>query len=454
MSAAAPNRADPDRVGPDRTAPGRVAYTGARLVDPASGLDAPGGVLTEGTTIVNVGAGPFAAPADATVVDCRGLVLAPGLVDMRVTLCEPGEEHKEDIASACRAAVAGGVTAMVGLPNSDPVIDGVALVEFIARRAREAKLAKVFSYAAVTRGAAGRELTEMGLLREAGALAFTDGDRAVADAKVMARALCYASAFDALIMQHPEEPSLAAGGVMHAGEMSTRLGLPGIAREAEVLQLDRDLTLVEMTGARYHAAHVSTAAGVACLRAAKARGLPVTCDTAPPYFALNEIAVGDYRTFAKLSPPLRSEDDRQAVLQGLVDGTIDAIASDHRPQDQESKRLPFAQAAPGGVGVETLLSLVLELVHNGHLTLTAALAKVTCAPAALLGLSVGRLASGAPADMVVFDPDRPWRIEAKSLRSKSKNSPFDGRLVQGRAVRTIVNGACVYAAPDDERAME
>ena len=223
----------------------------------------------------------------------------------------------------------------------------------------------------------------------------------------MARALCYASAFDALIMQHPEEPSLAAGGVMHAGEMSTRLGLPGIAREAEVLQLDRDLTLVEMTGARYHAAHVSTAAGVGCLRAAKARGLPVTCDTAPPYFALNEIAVGDYRTFAKLSPPLRSEDDRQAVLQGLVDGTIDAIASDHRPQDQESKRLPFAQAAPGGVGVETLLSLVLELVHNGHLTLTAALAKVTCAPAALLGLSVGRLASGAPADMVVFDPDRP-----------------------------------------------
>ena len=448
--------AAPGRVAPNRTARGRVAYTGARLVDPASGLDAPGGVLSEGTTIVDVGAGLFAAgtPADATVVDCRGLVLAPGLVDMRVTLCEPGEEHKEDIASACRAAVAGGVTAMVGLPNSDPVIDGVALVEFIARRARDAKLAKVFSYAAVTRGGAGRELTEMGLLREAGALAFTDGDRAVADAKVMARALRYASAFDALIMQHPEEPSLAAGGVMHAGEMSTRLGLPGIVREAEVLQLDRDLTLVEMTGARYHAAHVSTAAGVARLRAAKARGLPVTCDTAPPYFALNEIAVGDYRTFAKLSPPLRSEDDRQAVLQGLVDGTIDAIASDHRPQDQESKRLPFEQAAPGGVGVETLLPLVLELVHNGHLTLTTALAKVTCAPAALLGLPIGRLAPGGPADMVVFDPDSPWRIEAKSLRSKSKNSPFDGRLVQGRAARTIVNGACVYAVPDDGQGTE
>lgn len=443
----APGRVAPGRVAP-RVAPGRVAYVNARLVDPASGLDASGGVLTDGATIVGVGEGGFGAgaPNDAVVVDCAGQVLAPGLVDMRVALCEPGEEHKEDIASACRAAVAGGVTTMIGLPNGDPVVDDVAFVEFVARRAREARLAKVFSYATVTRGAAGRELTEMGLLQEAGVVAFTDGDRAVADAKVMVRALSYARAFDALIVQHPEEPSLAGDGVMAAGEMATRLGLPGIPSEVEVLQLDRDLTLVAMTGTRYHAAHVSTAAGVACLRAAKARGLPVTCDTAPPYFALNELAVGDYRTFAKLSPPLRSEADRQAIVEGLVDGTIDVIASDHRPQDQESKRQPFERAESGGVGVETLLALVLELVHNGRLSLAAALAKVTVAPAALLGLPVGRLAPGAPADLVLFDLERPWRIEASALHSKSKNSPFDGRLVQGRVIRTVVNGAAVFTA--------
>ncbi len=427
-----------------------IAYTNARLIDPASGLDTVGGLLTADGTIAEVGASIFAdgAPGDALVVECAGKVLAPGLIDMRVMLCQPGAEHKEDIASACAAAAAGGVTSVVALPNTQPAIDDVAVLEFVARRAREVRLVKVYCHAAMTRGAEGREITEMGLLKEAGALSFTDGQRTVAEARVLVRAMQYATAFDAIIMQHPEEPTLAAGGDMNAGELATRLGLAGIPPEAEILVLDRDLTLVEMTGTRYHAGHISTAAAVESMRRAKARRLPVTCDTAPHYFALNELAVGDYRTFAKVSPPLRDEADRQAIVQGLADGTIDAIASDHTPQDQDSKRLPFAQAEPGIVGLETLLPLSLELVHNGRLSLIDAIDKMTRMPADLLGLPTGRLAIGAPADLVLFDPDAPGRIEVDRFKSKSKNSPFDGRLTQGRVLRSVVDGRNVFEAEE------
>ena len=426
----------------------RVAYVNARLIDPASGLDAAGGLLTEDGKIAALGPRLFAegAPEGAERIDCGRAVLAPGLIDLRVQICEPGEEHKEDIVSASLAAAAGGVTAIVALPDTHPPIDDVALVEFIARRAREAKLVKVFCHAAVTRGLAGQEIAEIGLLQEAGALAFTDGRRAVASAAVMARALTYARGFDALIMQHPEEPELAAGGDMNAGEMATRLGLSGIRPEAELIMLERDLTLAAMTGGRYHAAHVSTAAAVARLRRAKAEGQNVTCDTAPHYFALNELAVGDWRTFAKVSPPLRSEADRQAVVAGLADGTIDIIASDHAPQDQDSKRLPFAQAAPGIVGLETLLPLTLELVEQGRIRLMDALDRLTRRPAELLGLPLGTLAVGAPADLVLFDPGTPWKVEAARFRSKSKNTPFDGRPLQGRVLRTVVDGRTVFAA--------
>jgi dihydroorotase len=284
----------------------------------------------------------------------------------------------------------------------------------------------------------------MGLLAEEGAVAFTDGDRAVANAAVMARALSYAKTFGKPIMQHPEEPSLASGGQMNAGERSTRLGLPGIPIIAEVMMIERDLRLVELTGGLYHAAHLSTGAAVEAIRQAKRRGLPVTCDTAPPYFALTEVDVGDYRTFAKLSPPLRGEMDRRAIVEGLADGTIDAVASDHRPHDQDSKRVPFAQAAAGGVGLETLLPLVLELFHKGTLTLLEALALVTHRPADILGLEAGRLRVGAAADLVLFDPAVPWKIEEAALRSKSKNTPFDKRPTQGRAVRTVVDGRTVF----------
>ncbi|HMA50643.1 MAG TPA: dihydroorotase [Magnetospirillaceae bacterium] len=426
--------------------PGKVAYLNARLLDPASGMDAKGGLVTEGEIITAIGA-DIKAPADAEIIDCKGACLAPGLVDMRVQLREPGEEHKETLASAGEAAVAGGVTTMVCLPNTEPVIDDIAAVEFVARIARKNGLAKVYPYAAATKALEGKELAEIGMLAEAGALGFTDGTKAIASALMMRRALSYAATFDLLIVQHPEEPTLA-GGVMNDGELSTRLGLSGISNAAEAIMLERDIRLLAGTGARYHAAHVSTAEGVELIRQAKKRGLRITCDTAPPYFALNELAVGDYRTFAKLSPPLRSEDDRLAIVEGLQDGTIDAIASDHAPQDQDSKRLPFAQAEFGGVGLETLLQISLELFHNEQMSLLQVIDRLTRSPARLLGLKAGTLTPGSAADLVIFNPDRAGKVNPAKFRSKSKNSPFDGRPVQGRVLRTVVDGRSVFIAND------
>jgi dihydroorotase len=426
----------------------RTLFINARLLDPAAKLDRIGELLVEDGRIAALGP-PLARDglgADIKIVDCTGYCLAPGLVDMRVQLREPGEEYQETLASGSAAAAAGGVTTMAMLPNTTPVIDEQALVEFVARRGREVGLANIRTYAAATKGLKGRELTEMGMLAEAGAVAFTDGTHAIADAVVMRRALSYASTFDLLIVQHPEEPSLAAGGAMTEGEIATRLGLAGITPAAEAIMVERDLRLVEITGGRYHAAHLSTAAAIEVIRRAKARGLPVSCDTAPHYFALNETAVGEYRTFAKVSPPLRSEEDRKAVVAGLQDGTIDAIASDHAPQDQESKRLPFASAEPGIVGLETLLPLALELHHTRQVPLLDVLRALTQRPAEILRLHGGTLALGAAADFVVFDLDRPWRIETGKFRSKCQNAPYDGRPVQGRAIRTVLGGRGVFAA--------
>ena len=425
--------------------PARVAYRNARLLDPASGLDAPGGLLTEQGHIADLGPELFAdgVPDDAEVVDCGGLCLAPGLVDMRAQLGEPGHEHKETISSAGRAAASAGITSIACLPNTDPVIDDVAGLEFVARRAREAKMVKVYAYGALTRSCAGEQMTEIGLLSEAGAVGFTDGDRSVANAQMMRRALSYSSAFDTVLLQHPAEPALSTG-VMNGGALATRLGLPGSPAMAELIMVERDLRLVEMTGGRYHVAHVTTRAAIEAIGAAKARGLPVTCDTAPHYFTLDESAVGDYRTFAKVSPPLRGADDRRAVIEGLADGTIDAIASDHDPQDQDSKRLPFAAAADGIAGLETLFALALDLVHDGDLGLLDALSRLTCGPAGILGLDAGRLQRNAPADLILFDPDRRWTIEPDSFLGKCKNSPFDHRPARGRVVRTVVDGRPIY----------
>ena len=434
----------------DRRAGLRRAFVNARLLDPASKLDAPGALLSEGTRILDVGPRVLndGLPQGAEVIDCGGRCLAPGLIDMRVQLREPGEEHKETIPSGSRAAAAGGVTAMVCLPNTAPPVDDVSVVEFLARRARETNIVKIYTYGAVTRGFKGREMTELGILASAGVLAFTDGIHAVADALVMRRVLSYAKTFGLLIIQHPEDPSLAAGGTMNEGEVATRLGLPGIPAVAEVMMIERDLRLVELTGGRYHVAHVSTAEAVEAIRKAKARGLDVTCDTAPPYFTLNETAVGEYRTFAKLSPPLRREADRLAIVEGLADGTIDAIASDHAPQDQESKRLPFIQAEYGMIGLETLLPLSLALYHQKKLSLLDMLGLLTARPGAILKLKEGTLKRGQPADLVLFDPEREWRTDPTKFHSKSKNTLFEDYPMKGRVIRTIVGGRTVFERPD------
>jgi dihydroorotase len=426
--------------------PGRVAYLNARLLDPASGLDATGGVLTEGEKIAAIGpqvTGEGLAE-DIERIDCTGLCLAPGLVDMRAHLREPGFEHKETIATGSRSAAVGGVTTIACMPSTEPPIDDVSLVHFIERRARETAIVKVYPVAAVTRGRRGEQLTEIGLLREAGALAFSDGLNSIMNAMVLRRAMSYGTVFDALIIHHAEDLNLSGSGQMNSGETSTRLGLAGMPADSEAIMAARDVRLAEMTGARLHLAHLTTGESIDIVRDAKARGLKVTCDTAPHYFALNETAVGDYRTFAKVRPPLRSEPDRQAVVAGLADGAIDAIVSDHAPHDQDSKRQPFAQAEFGIVGLETLLTLTLELVHNRHLTLLDALALVTVKPADLLALNAGRLAEGRPADLVLFDLERPWQVNRRAFQSKSKNSPFDERPVQGRAVRTVVNARTVF----------
>ncbi len=424
----------------------RTAYIGARLLDPASGLDADGTLLTEDGVIADFGPSLFhdGVPEGIETVDCRGLALAPGLIDMHASLREPGFEHKETIATAVRAAAAGGITTLCATPNTNPVIDRVALVEFVARRGLETASARVLPMATVTRDRAGTELVDMGLLSEAGAVAFTEGDHAVANALVMRRALAYASAFGFLIIQHVEEPALAGDGVMNEGEVAMRLGLTGIPAAAEIILVERDLRLVEITSGRWHAAHVSVGPAIRALAMAKAKGLPVTCGAAPANFALDETAVGEYRTFAKIKPPLRAAPDRAAVIAGLADGTIDVISSRHAPQDVESKRLPFAQAAFGIIGLETMLPLALELWHRGEVPLLRLLGAMTARPADILGLPSGRLRTGAPADLVLIDLDCPWTIDETAFFSKSKNSPFDGRPVKGRTIRTVVGGKTVF----------
>ncbi|MCX7378130.1 MAG: dihydroorotase [Alphaproteobacteria bacterium] len=415
----------------------------ARLVDPASGLDQIGGLLVRDGRIADLGPA-LGRPDGAIVIDAEGAVLCPGLVDMRAELGEPGGEFRETIASAAIAAAAGGITTLAALPDTEPAIDDASLVRLLRARGEETGALTVLPYAAVTKGRRGEELAELGLLREAGAVAFTDGSRAVASARVMRIALAYAAQWGARIVQHPEEPSLAGSGCATQGELATRLGLPAIPPAAEALMVWRDIRLARMTGGAIHFAHVSTAEALDLIRAAKAEGLNVTCDTAPPYFDLNETAIGDFRTYAKLSPPLRAESDRLAVVAALADGTIDAIASDHQPRDADDKRLPFAQAAPGGTGLATLLAVTLAQVHGGKIPLAKALGLLTVAPARLLGAEAGTLAKGAAADLCLFDLERSWRVEAGEMPGKAQNTPFDGRALEGRVLGTWKAGRRVF----------
>ncbi len=420
-----------------------ILIANVRLLDPASGLDAPGGLLIRDGRIADLGAA-LGRPDGAELIEAEGCVLCPGLVDMRAALGEPGFEYRETIASAARAAAAGGITTLAALPDSRPAIDDPALVRLLRARGEETGSLSILPYAAVTRGCRGEELAELGLLREAGAVAFTDGARAIGPAALMRRALAYAAMFGAMIVQHPEEPSLAADGAATEGELSTRLGLPSIPAAAEAILVARDIRLARLTGGAVHFAHVSTAEALALIRAAKAEGVAVTCDTAPPYFDLNEIAIGDWRTYAKLSPPLRAEADRLAVAAALADGTIDAIASDHQPRDVDDKRLPFGQAAPGGAGLATLLAITLAQVHGGALPLARAIELLTVRPARLLGAEAGTLARGAAADLCLFHPDRAWQVEAGALPGKAQNTPFDGRALEGRVLGTWKAGRRVF----------
>lgn len=426
-----------------------ILLADATLLDPATGRETRGAVLVRDGRIADIaeGAAP-GAPAEATRIDCRGRVLTPGLIDMRAFVGEPGAEHRETLASASAAAAAGGVTTLVCMPDTNPVIDGPAIVDFVLRRARDTACVNVLPAAAITKGLAGKEMTEFGLLQEAGAVAFTDGLHAVGNAQVMRRALTYARDFDALLMQHVEEADLVAEGVMNEGELASRLGLMGIPREAETVMLERDIRLVRLTGARYHAAMISTADSVEIVRRAKQDGLPVTCGVSVNNLVLNENDIGHYRTFCRLSPPLRDEADRHAMVQALNEGVIDVVVSDHNPQDVETKRLPFAEAADGALGIETLLGASLRLVHTGDLALAKLVAALTVNPARILGREAGRLAVGAPADLVLIDPDLPYVLDKRRLKSRSKNSPFDEARLQGAAVLTLVGGRTVHALDD------
>ena len=433
-----------------RTKP--TVFINARIMDPATNRDEPGGLLVVDGLIAHLGSHLRRnAPEGADVIDCRGHILAPGLIDAQVFTGEPGFEHRETLKTASHAAAAGGVTTIVVMPETDPVIDQVALVDFIQRRARDNAFVHVHTMAAMTKGLKGEEMTEIGLLQRAGAIAFSNGKSSVGNTRVMRNILNYSKDFGALVVHHTEDPYLSATAAMNSGEVAARLGLPGASKLAETIVLERDVRLVEMTGGRYHAATISCAESLDVVRAAKARKLPVTCGVSINHLTLNENDIGSYRTFLKVRPPLRREEDRMAMVRGIASGDIDIIVSSHDPQDADTKRRPFAEAADGAVGLETLLAAALRLVHARDVPLLTLLKAMTINPARLLGLHSGRIAKGAIADLVLFDPGEPWVLNKDLLRSRSKNSPFDEAKMQGRVLRTVVAGETVYEYAGVER---
>lgn len=422
-----------------------IILTNARLIDPENGYDGPGALRLRGAVIEDVVKGNSPdAPEGAEVIDCEGKPLAPGIVDMRVFVGEPGARHKESFGSAGQSAAAGGVTTIAVQPNTEPAIDDPAVLEFAMRRAERDSIVNVAPMAALTRGLKGREMAEYGFLLDAGALAFTDANRPVADPTVFRNCLDYAHSLGALVVHHPQDPAMAAEGCATESHFASHLGLPAIYPMAERIMLQRDLSLVEITGAKYHADLITTRRALATLMRGKERGLNVTAGISHHHFILNEYDLADYPTYFKLDPPLREEEDRAAMAEAVAEGLIDVISSSHRPQDEKSKRQPFEIAAEGAIGLETLLPGSLKLFHDGLMGLPALFQRLSLTPSRLLGLPTGRLAKGAPADLVLFDPDLPYVLDRFALRSKSKNTPFDRRLMTGRALRTFVGGREVF----------
>ncbi|WP_347312168.1 dihydroorotase [Defluviimonas sp. SAOS-178_SWC] len=423
--------------------------TNARLIDPEALTETLGALVIADGKIAEVLTQPF-EKADSfpagKVIDCQGKRLAPGIVDLGVKIGEPGERHKESFRSAGLAAAAGGVTTIIARPDTNPAIDNPETLEFVTRRAAEASPVRILHMAALTKGREGREMTEIGFLLDAGAIAFTDCDHVVSNTKVLSRALSYAKSLNALVMGHPQEPILSAGAATTSGKFASLRGLPGVPPMAERIGFDRDMGMVEMTGVKYHFDQITTARALPPLERAKANGFDVTAGTSIHHLTLNEFDVGDYRTFFKVKPPLRSEDDRLAAVEAVALGLIDIISSMHTPQDEESKRLPFEDAASGAVALETFLPAAMRLYHAGHLTLPQLFRAMALNPAKRLGLPQGRLAEGAPADLVLFDPDAPFVLDRFKLRSKSKNTPFDGQRMEGKVLATWVGGTQVFSA--------
>jgi dihydroorotase len=417
-------------------------FKNARLIDPETGTDAHGSLTMKDGLILARDATP---PKGATVVDCDGKCLAPGIVDLGVKIGEPGERHRESFRSAGLAAAAGGVTTIIARPDTAPAIDTPETLEFVTRRATQAPV-RIRHMAALTKGRDGREMTEIGFLRDAGAIAFTDVFKVSTEPKAITRAMSYARSLGALVVGHPQDPGLSQGAAATSGKFASLRGIPAVSPMAERMGLERDLALVEMTGVRYHADQITTARALPSLARAKAAGLDVTAGTSIHHLTLNEFDVGDYRTFFKLTPPLRSEQDRLSLVAAVAEGMIDIISSMHTPADEESKRLPFEDAAPGAVALETFLPAAMRLYHAGHLTLPTLFRAMALNPANRLGLPQGRLAIGAPADLVLFDPDAPFLMDRFTLKSKSKNTPFDGARMEGKVLATYVAGTQVFAA--------
>jgi dihydroorotase len=424
-----------------------LCLRGGRVIDPGRGVDAEADVILKDGVVARQGKGIAAGlSGDVRIIDVRGKWVLPGFIDLHTHLREPGHEYKEDIVTGTRAAAAGGFTAVCAMPNTNPVNDNRAVTELIVRRALEVGAVRVYPVGAISKGLAGETLAEMGELKDAGCVAVSDDGRPVMNAELMRRAMEYARTFGLTIVQHCEDLSLSHGGAMNEGIVSTRAGIRAQPASAESAMVARDIELCALTGARYHVAHISSADSVRLVREAKRRGLPITCEVTPHHLTLTDEACAGYDTSTKCNPPLRTKADVEALRAALADGTIDAVATDHAPHSSVEKDVEFEDAAFGIIGLETAVPLVLELVRSGMLTPAALATRLSIAPAAAFGLPGGTLGDGAPADVTVVDPEVTWTVDAGALRSRSRNTPFSGKTLKGRAALTVVGGTIAYSA--------